>query len=73
MPRTPRRHLWRLSRSGADWTLGEMIIPAIVLGAIVVAVAIILYEVEVYPPEHQGVDQRAPAIIHQTHPPLETK
>jgi Na+/proline symporter len=56
----------RLFRTGAGWTM-----IAIAFAAFVAAVAIIIYEVEVYLPEHQGVDQRAPAIIHQTHPPLE--
>ncbi len=61
----------RLSRSGAGWTLGEMIVPALVFAAILVAVALISYEVEVYLP-HGPVDPNAtaPAIIHQTHPPL---
>jgi hypothetical protein len=70
MPRTRRRYMRRLSRTGAGWSLGEMITIAIAFAAIVAAVAIIIYEVEVYLPEHQGVDERAPAIIHQTHPPL---
>jgi Flp pilus assembly protein TadB len=67
-----RRYARRLSRSGAGWTFGEIIMIAIAFAAIVAAVAIIIYEVEVYLPEHQGVDQNAtaPAIIHQTHPPL---
>jgi hypothetical protein len=45
---------------------------AIAFVAILAALALIIYEVEVYLPEHQGVDQNAvpPAIIHQTHPPL---
>jgi hypothetical protein len=62
----------RLSRRGAGWTLGEMVLIAIVFAAILAAVALIIYEIEVYLPEHQGVDQNAapPAIIHQTHPPL---
>ncbi len=61
----------RLSRSGAGWTLGEMIIPALVFAAMLVAVALIIYEVEVYLP-HGPVDPNAtaPATIHQTHPPL---
>ncbi len=60
----------RLSRSGAGWTLGELIIPALVFAGILVAVALIIYEVEVYWP--QGVDQNAPApaITHREHPPL---
>ncbi len=69
-PRTQRRYARRLSRSGAGWTLGELIMIAIVFAALVAAVALIIYEVEVYWP--QGADQNAPApaVIHQTHPPL---
>jgi hypothetical protein len=59
-----------LSRSGAGWTLGEMVMIAIAFAAILAALALIIYEVEVYLPEHQGVDAAPPAIIHQTHPPL---
>jgi hypothetical protein len=60
----------RLSRSGAGWTFGEMIMPAFVFAGILVALALIIYEIEVYWPEHQGVDATPPAITHQTHPPL---
>jgi hypothetical protein len=60
----------RLSRTGAGWTLGETVMIAIVFAAILAAVALIIYEVEVYWPEHQGVDATPPAITHQTHPPL---
>ena len=62
----------RLSRSGAGWTFGELIMIAIAFAAILAAVVLIIYEVEVYLPEHQRVDQNAaaPAIIHKTHPPL---
>jgi hypothetical protein len=60
----------RLSRSGAGWSLGEIIMIAIAFVAILAALALIIYEVEVYLPEHQGVDSPPPAVIHQTHPPL---
>ncbi len=70
-PPTRRRYMRRLSRSGAGWTLGEMIMPALVFSGIVVALAMIIYEIEVYLPEHQGDQNTAPpAIVHQTHPPL---
>ncbi len=59
-----------MSRRGAGWTFGELITIAVVFAAITVAVVLIIYEVEVYLP--QGADQNAPApaITHQTHPPL---
>ncbi len=57
MPRTRRRYVRRLSRTGAGWTLGEIIMIAIAFAAIVVALAIIIYEVEVNLPERQGVVQ----------------
>lgn len=57
MPRTRRRYVRRLSRTGAGWTLGEIIMIAITFAAIVVALAIIIYEVEVNLPERQGVVQ----------------
>lgn len=55
----------RLFRTGAGWTM-----IAIAFAAMLTALALIIYEVEVYLP--QGADQNAPApaIIHQTHPPL---
>ncbi len=59
----------RLSRSGEGWPVGVMIMVAIVFAAIVAAVALIVYEVEVYLPARQGVEE-APAITHQKHPPL---
>ena len=67
---TKRTYMRRLSRSGADWTFGELIMIAIAFAAMLTALALIIYEVEVYLP--QGADQNAPtpAIIHQTHPPL---
>jgi hypothetical protein len=69
-PHTGRRYMRRLSRSGAGWTPGEIVIIAVVFAAILAALALIIYEVEVYLP--QGADQNAPApaIIHKTHPPL---
>ncbi len=69
-PHTGRRYMRRLSRSGAGWTFGELIMIAIAFAALLTALALIIYEVEVYLP--QGADQNAPApaIIHQTHPPL---
>ncbi len=69
-PHTGRRYMRRLSPSGAGWTFGELILIAIAFTAMLMALALIIYEVEVYLP--QGADQHAPApaIIHQTHPPL---
>ncbi len=60
----------RLSRRGAGWTLGEILIIAVVFAAILAALALIIYEVEVYLPKGADQNAPAPAIIHQTHPPL---
>lgn len=55
MPRTSRRFVRRLFRTGTGWTLGEIILIAVTLGAILAACAIIVYEVEVNLPERQSV------------------